>query len=286
MEELLARYELEPSLRDVYTEGPSDRQRVQHFLRAHKVGDVGVYEVDTVDVPYEFDPGGGQESGQRQRLIALGVQLQERCRVGLQRRVACIVDADSDYLFGYTEESPLVLRTDYCALELYAFDEGLLAKFVDLVLLGLPFEARDVLNGMTETLQQLFYFRAANRRLRLGLSWLSPERCCSLDGSVVRLDEEDFLRRYLNKSAKLDRLEEFRRACEEVRAAGRDLERRRCIHGHDFVELLRWYVEQVKNTRYAPVLFERSLWACVDVKGLGGERLFATLLERFLGRGQ
>ena len=50
--ELVARYDLEPSLRDVFVEGPSDRTLVELALTfLGESNRIRAYEVDTVDLP-------------------------------------------------------------------------------------------------------------------------------------------------------------------------------------------------------------------------------------------
>ena len=45
--ELLARYELEPSLRDVYVEGVFDREVITRCCDSGSDGVIAVYEIDT-----------------------------------------------------------------------------------------------------------------------------------------------------------------------------------------------------------------------------------------------
>lgn len=51
LEELIARYELEPSLCDIYVEGLTDKFLIQWFLDKLGIDNYAIYEIDTVEIP-------------------------------------------------------------------------------------------------------------------------------------------------------------------------------------------------------------------------------------------
>jgi hypothetical protein len=73
--ELIARYEVEPTLRDVYVEGDFDAALVSWFLRHHRCDGVVVYTIDTVNVPKDQVISAGLEDGEKGRVICACQQL-------------------------------------------------------------------------------------------------------------------------------------------------------------------------------------------------------------------
>ena len=120
--ELAALYELEPTLRDVFVEGPSDRGLLKAFLNSHNRRDVSVYSIDTV----EIDGGDLQREqlpdNNRSRVIYLAAALERETSVPLRSRVVCIADADLDHVRGIRRDHELLIYTDYTSLEISAFD--------------------------------------------------------------------------------------------------------------------------------------------------------------------
>lgn len=202
VDELLARYVLEPTLRDLYVEGASDRRFFDWLLREFGLSTVVAYEIESVNVPHEMLRPFEVEDNNRGRVIALAYYLHQHTGTDLSQRVACIADRDFDDLLGIRFDCPLLILTDYTAVELYCLDEAVLQKFLTLVVDGFKMTAREVLEAMLPVLRELFTVRLANRVLSLGLSELSFEKCCSVKGRTITFDLDEYVTRYLNKSGK------------------------------------------------------------------------------------
>ena len=105
--ELIARYKLHPTLRDVYVEGPFDKHLLQWFLQESGYDDVTIYVIDTVDVAAPSDGAYG-EDGTRGRVLSL-IRVLER---ELQQDLWCalgIVDSDFDFALGIKRPERLLL---------------------------------------------------------------------------------------------------------------------------------------------------------------------------------
>ncbi len=96
IDELVARYELEPELRDIYVEGHLDRSIIDWFLSRKNISDVKVYEIDTIEVPAELVEEKSVATGNKGRVIALCCELQDRIRRTLS--VMCVIDRDFDHI--------------------------------------------------------------------------------------------------------------------------------------------------------------------------------------------
>src|SRR5262249_17180380 len=98
----------------------------------------------------------------------------------------------------------------------------------------------------------------------------------------VEFNSDEFVRKYLNKNAKLQRLADFNKQFTEFRAAIANTDPRHCINGHDFVAMLAKYVSKaVRNKNLAdPDAVERQLAAHLDYEALANEPLFQAIIAR------
>src|SRR5437660_239969 len=120
IEELAARYELEPTLRDVYVEGSFVVAMVDEALKQAGRHNAAVYEISTVDVPPEVLRKHGLPDGNKGRVIALCFELDGH--VTLPNQVTGLVDRDYDAVLGRSYPNRLLLVTDYSCMEMYCFE--------------------------------------------------------------------------------------------------------------------------------------------------------------------
>jgi hypothetical protein len=290
LDELVARYELEPSLHDVYVEGLTDKCIIQWFLDKSNLDtkNCAVYEIDTVDIPTDRLFALGLNDSNRSRVIFLAFQLQRLVETSLPH-VVCIADRDFDDLIGSSSiESELLLFTDYTSIEMYLFDSNIIKKFLRLALGKDDLEAVNILTNISPTLKEMFLLRAANQSLSYGMEWLESNalrRCFKKirKGAKLEFDSNDFVDKYLHKNnrnsekiAFLDKVKELRnKNISEIRNK---------IRGHDFIELFCWYIEPYlsKNKKWfsEPDIVLGTLLCCLDVDDLMQEKLFQELTRR------
>ncbi|HEY6331243.1 MAG TPA: hypothetical protein VI756_18090, partial [Blastocatellia bacterium] len=129
VEELIVRYKLEPTLNDVYVEGPADARLIDWFLSENDLEDVAVYDISTVHLPAETLLERGLPDNNKGRVIALAEMLEPHIsqRTG---QTTCVVDQDLDIVLEKTREHELLVLTDYTCLEMYSYDVDSLNKFL------------------------------------------------------------------------------------------------------------------------------------------------------------
>jgi hypothetical protein len=281
IEELLVRYELEPDLRDVYVEGPRDQALLAWFFEASGVVDIAIYEIATVNVPAQLVLDKNLEDNNRGRVVAFACELDECSTRDLTSNVICVADSDFDNFLEQTHQCRLLILTDYSCMECYFFREEVVDKFLRLFV-RLPLVASEVLGHLADTLKSLFLVRLANKISRLGLVNLPFQGFCRLTGSTIEFDQETYIDRYLNKNARQAEKDEFLALVQSLRERLPG-EVRQSIHGHDFIDLMLWYVSAVRRPRraYDPGLFERGIHACIELGQLRENYLFSELLRRF-----
>ena len=132
-EELVARYELEPSLRDIYVEGLTDKSLLEWFLEKCGIDNYAIYEIDTVEITAHELYNLGLNDNARSRVIALALKLNNYFKECLPS-VICVADRDFDYLLGVSEfDCDLLLFTDYTSIEMYLFNPSIIQKFLQFI---------------------------------------------------------------------------------------------------------------------------------------------------------
>ncbi len=282
LEELIARYRLEPVIRDVFVEGRSDTNLISRFLRSRHLHNVVVYEISSVEIPPQALANVAQPDSARGRIIFLAFHFQENLP-SESRTATCVADREYDVLLKNNFNCPFLLFLDHSSLEMYAFDPEVLDSLLSAVAPSLGKKGEAVLAELESMLQRLFVIRTTNILLDLRLEWLpSFSDSCILTGTSVQFDENDFIHRYLGKNA---RLKEKARFIEELgvvtsRMSG---DRRLFIRGHDFVTALSWYLRNSvskSSPLYRPETLHQLLLAYIDPSRISNQQFFRELVAR------
>jgi hypothetical protein len=281
LEELITRYTLEPSIRDLFVEGRSDCMLFGWFLASRGATHVDLFEIETVDIPAADVLGLGLPDNKRGRVLALGHALETALgpNAGGPRLV---VDSDFEVLFQregrpapQTKRS-LVLRTDYASLEMYLYREDAIAKALRVACHVRDVDAAGLLRAIEGPLRWLFCFRAAIETMQL---CVGVHFDGELDGKTMDLNRDSFLVNSLSRHKQARRAKEVAQEIEKHRAAA-TADRRHFIHGHDFVQVLAWFLRKharaFKSAR--PESVEAALWNGWENCYADGHPLFVALM--------
>lgn len=282
IDELAALYELEPEVRDVIVEGPNDAAIFRWYLRQRCDTCASVYDIDSIEVPMDLLPGEDNSGGSRGRLLALAVELDANLQGAARRCPAVIYDADIDHLLNDCQEGDVVLSTDYSCLEMYLFNEHTMDKLLSVVLMEEDISAGNVLQSLSEVLIRLFLLKSSNHLLGYSMSWISFDNCCNCVGRNIEFDEQEFIRRYLNRNGRMGDLHAFQAKVNEVEGLLHEDDRHQ-INGHHFFELTRWYLRKLfggKSVLNTIDSFSRAFFGCIDIDYLDTEELFHELRQR------
>jgi len=107
-----------------------------------------------------------------------------------------------------------------------------------------------------------------------------------INKNKIEFKTKVFIDKYLHKNNKLSEKLVFMNKLEELRLQSNSLtEVRLKIRGHDFIEVLHWYIKQFLPKDKKKVFSDEetigaSLLGCIEVKDLKSEELFRHLLTR------
>ena len=275
--ELVALYEFEPNLRDVYVEGDHDRELLLWYLGRASLRQISVYEIDTVDVPRETCERYSLHVNNRSEVMALAFELAEQLPGPPMDQVMCVVDKDLDVIEWRWGAHPVLHGTDYAAMESYGFTVDVLGKVLPGFAPRLNVDVELVTAQLAEVLKQTFALRMVNSQERWCVRWLDFTRCCRLNESAVTFETEDYVERLLSAGGRVAEkhnfLDDFRETYNRLTG-----DRRRYVHGHDFPELVGWYIRQVAPaSRCSTSEARRSVMFSVEFGELRSYTLFQSL---------
>lgn len=245
IDELLARYELEPSLKDIYVEGLFDKEILLNCLKESKEQDFSVYEIDTVNIPQEIISKYALTSGNKQRVIALAKEL---ALIEEDASYRCIADRDLDHWISDLEAVPRLTWTEHTSIELYFFTPEILNEI-------LIVSARAKINDMAlyttsliDTLKALYSLRLADKNLNLNLEWVDINKSLSIMEGKITFDEQGYIRRLLSKNSMMANYELFTTEASEWKEKLTG-DPRGYIRGHDLTDTLAWSIEKFKGIK-------------------------------------
>lgn len=237
--ELLARYELEPDLLDVFVEGSFD----QEVLSQHRSGGCAgrtFYEIDVVDVPATTVEIHGLTLGNKQRVIALSKEL---CQVSSSARVVCLVDRDLDHWFAAIENSDRLRWSVFCSVESHFLTKDTIRDIAVTTARSKISDFDAFFDSLGQTLRQLYALRLADRELKLNLKWTALRKYLSNNSGTVTFDLTKYALAVLNSNAALNRKADLAASTDRwLRSLECDI--RLACRGHDFTELLAWAISE------------------------------------------
>jgi hypothetical protein len=266
--EILIKYKLEPTLpKTIYVEGSSDKSFIELFLKRCNIKNIAVFEIQMVEIEAEMVFEKGLNDNNRDRIILLSILVSQG--------VIGIIDSDFDFIEkpNYTKPSHL-LSTDYSAMELYGFNEETLEKIFLCHTSKKPKLYQEFLNMLGSILVEIFLIRFAKKKIEASLTHKDFNKNLSLKSKIITFDRDAYLKKYVDN--RQPKIEEFNSFIEEQKKSLPD-DIRKIIHGHDFVELLKFYLE-IKQ-KDAKDIFEKSFYGFFDFNLLKEEKMFKDLIK-------
>ncbi|MBX9564179.1 DUF4435 domain-containing protein [Aeromonas hydrophila] len=201
IEEIIAIYDLEESVKDIYVEGSTDKSFFQWIIGSGIVSRSEIYSVDDICVPDDvLDKYGLHKGSNRNKVIATSIAIAE----ALPDCNNAIFIVDKDYA-SYLKEninSHLLRFTDYNSLELYSLNEEVVRKLMALVYGRFSSTLPAFYYEMQPILRSLYAIRLTSIVLQWNLIWLDFDRYIKVNQSV-EFNENKYIEAYLSKNSKL-----------------------------------------------------------------------------------
>lgn len=277
LDELIALYSLESSLKDIYVEGVNDKNLIEWVLSAHNIKDISVYSIDGVEVNDDIlERHKLNRRSNRSKVLALSAELAQSLPVTC--KIICIADRDQEDYLPSGLGNCFLEFTDYNSTELYLLGSSMIRKFISLVLGGFPISEDRLVAQAIPILEDLYVLRLANQALDWNMEWINFTKYVQIT-EEFSFDRERFQKAYLQKNRKWNGRAVFEIKVEELRSMLKD-DRRFRLRGHDLMDLLYYAVKKRKSSRkFGNVhTFRGAFMGCVELSELSGERLFQRIL--------
>lgn len=123
VDEVISICKLEPSTKNIYVEGISDKLVIDNFLKKQKKSDISVYNIDCIDysevfagMPPEDIKVLKESNKEKVAYLALKVEKEvENCHL------LGIIDRDLDFVNNHVKSGKYLSYTDYNSMEMYLF---------------------------------------------------------------------------------------------------------------------------------------------------------------------
>ena len=266
IEDLKNRYEMEPGLMDIIVEGEYDQEILTEHLSKSGHNDLVVYTIASVDIPFPLLSKHSFTEGNKQRVIVLARELGS-----IDFSFICLVDRDLDHWFGALEKTHNLIWTSYCSIELYFLEEDLLKDILLRTSRVKISDWQNFFNSFLDVLKTLYSYRLTDHDLKWKMEWLTPYRCMGHNDSIITFNSTDYSTRLLLKNNKAKLISIFETKRNEW-LSKLDGDFRMFIHGHDFVNLLSWSVNEFKGLKpfTSPEAIQRLFVLVTNrVNGLG-----------------
>ncbi len=245
LDDLKMRYELEPSLDDLYVEGYFDKEVIDRVFLKHNQQNRIVYEIDSVDVPDDLIQIHDLSTGNKQRVMVLARVLAE---INEECNYVCLVDRDLDHWFGELEKTNRLAWTEHTSLELYFLSENFLKEVLCVAAKCKFNNWAEFYASFIQVLKSLYVLRLVDRDIGLKLKWVKLEKSLSVLKSSIVFDREGYVTKLLSANSKLAVKDEFQCKIESWNAQLIG-DCRAFIRGHDLVFLMSWVVGNFKGLK-------------------------------------
>lgn len=245
IDDLRARYDLEPSLDDVYVEGIFDKEIIDRLISLNEKSYRATYEIDAVNVPAELLAKHELTEGSKQRVIALAREL---AKLKGRHHYRCLVDRDLDHWFGELEKTKSLTWTDHTSIELYYLSEDFVKDIILVTARCNIANWRTFYDSLIEALRLTYAMRLADRSLKLSMRWINLDKSLSARDSQLVFDHGGYVKKLLVANQKASHIPEFEKEVLRWKAKLTN-DPRSHIRGHDLVSMIAWSIRSFKGQK-------------------------------------
>ena len=284
--ELIAIYELEPNIHDIFVEGRRDLLFFRGIFRKIGVKEVIVREIsDSIELPNEIEDVAAHLdlnlfNNNRSKVICFAIFLESK--LTSYHGVRCIAEKDFDFLLGKNDyECEILLFTDYTCIEMYFFNKVTLIDYFENFLrkIGLPIDL--IIQQFVNILTDLFLIRLVNKVLDLNMEWINFKKYWTCNNYQINFRKEEYITAYLSKNNNLSIKSQIFENLKDLKEKLTD-DPRYQMHGHDFIDLLRYFNHRClgKPQKFCDLdIIEGAIFNSFDILNNIEEGLFKSLLK-------
>lgn len=276
VEEIISICKLEPSTKNIYVEGISDKLVIENFLKKQKINDISVFDIDCIDFREVFAKMSPSElnvlkDSNKEKVAFLALKVEKEAG---NCHFLGIIDRDLDFVNNHIKSGKYLSYTDYNSMEMYLFSyDNIDALLRNSFRITSNVNVDNFMKSIGHVCRILFYIRAylesSNGSVvdfKRNLSYDRKDNACSLD-----------IKNYISKIAQANKmvcgLDGLHKEIEEklAKSVG-DI--RLEIKGHDFIKVLYFSICKHKKVNMNESELANTFWVYLDDRVLVNEPLF------------
>lgn len=243
-DEIVTKYELEDSVKDIYVEGEDDRS---FYATHYKQGGKTFWDISSIDFSKEKPEleKSDYEAGNRDKIIYLLNYLKEKNITNVRG----IIDKDILLHTRGIPDNEFIWTTDYSCLEMYFFTKENIEKVQRNTLKTMTLS---FIEDVMKKLQSITAIRIVEKQMNLSLRKPDMCSCIVVDGKKgILIDENKYVKCLFDKSDKEHKgqMVLFKNKVEECKKNIKDDNPRDCLNGHDLIAALTQCVKKIEKNK-------------------------------------
>lgn len=287
VKETVTMYQYEPTLKDIYVEGITDKLVMERFLHKNNVKKTKVKDISDINFDELPDEQKHIKENNKNKLIELARLLKEEYEDTLQY-ITCIIDKDFDEILqNIVINKNYLTYTDFNSLELYLFNEHTFEIFYKNILRTFPATPKKTVRELQKAVVNIFLIRLSininydNKEKKFELTNLKKAVKINKKNNTIQFAHNEYLIKILNNNNLRGELQKYQSTINKYeKKCVKDI--KNYIRGHDFITIFFFYVNKIKNNiGLTEETLERSLFQCIDFSELRKNNLFTYILEKY-----
>ncbi|OUJ71980.1 hypothetical protein [Hymenobacter crusticola] len=276
--ELIARYTLEPSIKDIFVEGDSDRAIFVNYIKRRNLL-YNVYTIDTIDTR-DLKIISLGNIGHKNRVESLSSFFEEKLGI---RKIClfCISDKDYDFFYEDTINNSYLLKTDFSSIESYSFNVEVMQKLINASFFKSAFLANEFIGKIIPAIKFLYLVRLVRYQMNYTWAKVEVEKAIEIDKKGnISFDLMGYILKLASRNHEVySRQQEFIERYNGLEHICLNFDYRDSMHGHDYTALLNYYFQRLGREKVTVDFFEKTVIMNIEAEDLDHYPLFITLAQ-------
>lgn len=276
VEEIISICKLEPSTKNIYVEGLSDKLVIDNFLKKQKINDISVFNIKCIDFSEVFAKMSPSElnilkDSNKEKVAFLTLKVEKELG---NCHFLGIIDRDLDFVNNHIKSGKYLSYTDYNSMEMYLFSRDYIANLLkNTFRITSDVNFDKFINSIGYVCRTLFYIRAYLESSNGSMVDIKKDFSYDKRCNICQFDIENYIKKVVqvnknvNSSGNL-----YKEIIAKVNTPIDDV--RLEIKGHDYIKVLYLSICKHKKVNMDEIELANTYWVYLDDRELVNEPLF------------
>lgn len=274
VDEIISICKLEPSTKNIYVEGLSDKLVIDNFLKKQKINDISVFDIECIDFSEVFAKMSPSElnilkDSNKEKVAFLTLKVEKESR---NCHFLGIIDRDLDFVNNHIRSGKYL--SYYNSMEMYLFSRDYIANLLKntfRITSDVNFDM--FINSIGYVCRTLFYIRAYLESFNGSMVDIKKDFSYDKRCNICQFDIENYIKKIVqvNKNVNGSGIL-YKEIMEKVNTPIDDV--RLEIKGHDYIKVLYLSICKHKKVNMDEIELANTYWVYLDDRELVNEPLF------------